>query len=144
MPFEDSAERPPGRNLNHYIEAQVHGDISLKRDAEILVASPCFKGSSLEGNFERLCERYGIELFWHGGFRLHVNEVPDDFRGPTMPSLAERVSTSDYVDALMIGKAAADLRNNPLQWADRGTYEVVLRELKCLWHVLVQFGEQAS
>ncbi|MBF0547662.1 MAG: DUF3626 domain-containing protein [Candidatus Riflebacteria bacterium] len=143
-PAEDPAEISLGRNLNHYIEAQVHGDILLSRDVQLLVADPCFRGSSIEKDFQGLCGKYEIELLWHGGFRLPVNKVPEDFRGPNMPSLAKRVSTKDYVDALMIGKAAADLSNNPEKWADRGTYEVVLQELKCLWHVIVQFGEPVS
>jgi len=144
LPFEDPSGRPPGRNLNHYIEAQVQGNVSLLSDAEILVADPSFKGSSVKEDFEQLCEKYEIELLWHSGFRLAVKEVPDDFRGPTMPSLAERISTGDYVDAFMIGKAAADLKDNPSKWSDRGTYKDVLQELKCLWHVLVQFGEPLS
>lgn len=144
LPFEDPSGRPPGRNLDHYIEAQVQGNVSLLSDVEILVADPSFKGSSVEEDFERLCKKYKIELWWHGGFRLPVKEVPDDFRGPTMPSLAERVSTGVYVDAFMIGQAAADLKDNPSKWADRGSYKVVLQELKYLWHVLVQFGEPLS
>ena len=80
----------------------------------------------------------------HEGFRLAVDKVPDDFRGPNMPSLARRVATDDYVDALAIGKAAADLSRNPSRWTDRGASEVVLQELKCLWHVVVQFGEIAT
>jgi len=144
MPFEDIVGLPQGRNLNHYIEAQVQGEISLIRDADVLVADPSFKGSSIEGVFQRLCEKFEIELFWHGGFKMEPDKVPGDFRGPTMRSLAQRISGGGFVDAHLIGEAAADLENNPSSWADRGPYEVVLQELKCLWHVLVQFGAQES
>ena len=141
MPYKSPSGQPPGRNLNHYIEAQVMGNISLLNDADFLVADASFKGSPIEENLKRLCEMYQIEFVWHSGFRLLVKEVPNDFRGPTMPSLAERVSASDYVDAFLIGKAAADLKKNPSDWKDRGSYKIVLQELKYLWHVLVQFGE---
>lgn len=40
--FSDPSSKEPHRNLNHYIEAQIHGDISLKEDVEVLVADPSF------------------------------------------------------------------------------------------------------
>src|SRR5262245_34791427 len=36
---------PPGRNLDHYIEAQVHGDVALGEDVEALVADPSFRST---------------------------------------------------------------------------------------------------
>ena len=91
-PFENPATVPPGRNLNHYIEAQVHGEVSLMSDAEIVVADPCFQGTPVEDDIQRLCTTYALDLYWHGGFRLLVDDVPDDFRGPTMRSLARRIA----------------------------------------------------
>jgi hypothetical protein len=44
-PFEDPSGRAPRRNLDHYIEAQVHGDVRLREDVEILVADPSFRGT---------------------------------------------------------------------------------------------------
>lgn len=140
-PFPDLSKTAPARNLNHYIEAQVHGDISLLTDADFIVADSSYKGSSTENDLELLCRRYDIELCWHRGFRLRADQVPDDFRGPAMPSLAERVAQGGYVDACTIGQAAADLKNSPSGWTGRGSYEVVLQELKCLWHVVVQYGD---
>jgi hypothetical protein len=32
----------PARNLNQYIEAQVHGELVLRRDVEALVVDPAF------------------------------------------------------------------------------------------------------
>lgn len=143
-PFENPAGRPAGRNLTHYIEAQVHGEISLMTDVDILVADPSFKDSLIEDYFERLSESYNIEVLWHCGFNLASSEVPDDFRGPGMPSLAERVAEGDPVNALRIGIAARDLQQHPEKWSDRGSPALVLQELKCLWHVVVQFGEPAA
>jgi hypothetical protein len=139
-PSEDPSTRMPSRNLNHYIEAQVHGDVRLHDDVEILVADPSFRGTDTGRILETLCERYHIRCYWHGGFVLSPNEVPADFRGPTMPSLAERIATDGSVHAAAIGRAAIDLRRDPSAWAARGSYSEVLQELKLMWHVLVRFG----
>ncbi|MFD0711575.1 DUF3626 domain-containing protein [Paenibacillus sp. GCM10027626] len=139
-PIADPVHDTPARNLNHYIEAQVHGDIRLQDDVEVLVADPSFRGTPMEETFKRLCAKYAIELYWHRGFRLAVDQVPADFRGATMPSLAKRIAQEGYIDARLIGEAAQALKQNPAQWSDRGTEAEVLQELKLLWHVLVRYG----
>jgi hypothetical protein len=75
------------------------------------------------------------------GFALFVDEVPMDFRGPSMPSLAQRIARNGLVDTCTIGSAVMDLKINPSAWSDRGTYKDVLQELKLLWHVLVRYGK---
>ena len=141
--FLDPASLAPRRNLNHYIEAQVHGDVSLAKDAEILVADPSFAGTEIGEKLEALRRRYDVALYWHAGFALALEDIPIDFRGPTMPSLARRVSTagSGYIDVEMIGRAVVALRNDPESFADRGTFDEALQELKLLWHVLVRHGQ---
>jgi len=138
--FENPANRIPSRNLNHYIEAQIHGDISLNDDVHILVADPSFQGTHVGRLLEQICMKYSIDLYWHMGFALLVDEVPVDFRGPSMPSLAERIAHNNFIDASMVGSAVLDLTRNPNAWSDRGTYSEVLQECKLLWHVLVRFG----
>lgn len=141
----DFSSSRTARNLNHYIEAQVHGDISLTNDVEKLVVDPSFRGTSIGSILESLCTDYKIKIFWHQGYALNLSEVPLDFRGPSMPSLAKRVaSASSYLDTHMIGVAAASLKNDPEAWSDRGNYNEVLQELKLLWHVLVTFGKPLS
>ncbi|HEX8528387.1 MAG TPA: DUF3626 domain-containing protein, partial [Cytophagales bacterium] len=124
----------------HYIEAQVHGPVALARDAERMVADPSFRATPTGEVLSQLSAQYGIPLQWHGGFRLPASEVPADFRGPAMPSLARRVAGEGHVDAHRLGLAAAHLKAHPGQWRDRGTYEHCLQELKMLWHVLVRYG----
>lgn len=141
MPFSDSSKCEAKRNLNHYIEAQVHGNIRLKEDVEILVADPSFKGTPTGQILEQICLQYAIQLYWHMGFAMWVDEVPSDFRGPTMPSLAKRIAHHGYIDASMIGSAAMHLKHDPAAWRDRGTEKEVLQELKLLWHVLVRYGK---
>ncbi|MEF2965161.1 DUF3626 domain-containing protein [Paenibacillus sp. M1] len=142
-PVAEIIGKEPNRNLNFYIEAQVHGSVSLREDAEALVADPSFIGTAVGDTLEQLCEKYRIELYWHKGSVLQVKEVPADFRGPSMPSLAERVAHHNRIDAYRIGLAAADLKRDPASWGDRGNYEEVLQELKLLWHVLVKYGKPA-
>jgi hypothetical protein len=141
-PFSDLSNQEPNRNLNHYIEAQIHGVISLAEDVEVLVADPSFKGTYIGRVLEELCSKYSIALYWHMGFSLLVDEVPVDFRGPSMPSLAKRIARgNEYIDVSMIGSAAIDLKRDPVSWSDRGSYMEVLQELKLLWHVLVRYGK---
>ncbi|HUX52539.1 MAG TPA: DUF3626 domain-containing protein [Spirochaetia bacterium] len=139
-PFGDPAGGKPSRNLNRYIETQVHGEVSLADDVDILVADPSFADSATGDIMRALCARYSIALYWHMGFTLEPAEVPQDFRGPTMPSLAHRVACEGWVDASAIGEAAMGLKMNPAAWSDRGSYGEVLQELKLLWHVLVRYG----
>ncbi|MEJ9115735.1 DUF3626 domain-containing protein [Bacillus paramobilis] len=140
-PFIDLVKKESARNLNHYIEAQIHGDISLKEDVEALVVDPSFKSMDVGRTLEEICLKYSIDLYWHMGFVLPIDEVPMDFRGSKMPSLARRIARNNCIDANIIGSAVVDLKSNPLSWSDRGTYEEVLQELKLLWHVLVRFGK---
>ncbi|MGG2027033.1 DUF3626 domain-containing protein [Gottfriedia sp. S16(2024)] len=140
-PFLDPRNMEANRNLNHYIEAQVHGDISLNEDVEMLVADPSFKNTPVGICLEQICYKYSIELYWHMGFVLTVDEVPVDFRGLSMPSLAKRIACNNIIDANVIGSAVMSLERNPLSWSDRGTYKEILQELKLLWHVLVRYGK---
>jgi len=140
QPFADPSGRAPTRNLNHYVEAQVHGDVRLADDVDLLVADPSFQGTEVGRTLESLCERYQIRCFWHPGYTLPATAVPPDFRGPAMPSLAARIASDGWVDAAAIGRAAMALQRDPSAWADRGAPGTVLQELKLLWHVLVRFG----
>ncbi|TVX94112.1 DUF3626 domain-containing protein [Paenibacillus agilis] len=144
QPLKDPSNRKPSRNLNDYIESQVHGDITLKEDVDILVADPSFKGSFTGEILEQMCMKYSIKLYWHMGFVMKVDEIPSDFRGPTMPFLAKRIAQHGYVDANVIGAAAVDLKRNPELWKDRGSYEEVLQELKYMWHILVRYGNRQA
>jgi len=140
-PYSNPSSKEPNRNLNHYIEAQIHGDISLKDDVEIVVADPSFNGIHTGRILEQICSQYSIDLYWHMGFGLLVDEIPSDFRGSSMPSLTKRIAKNNYIDASTIGSADINLKSNPALWSDRGTYKEVHQELKYLWQVLVRYGK---
>ncbi|MEU6078356.1 DUF3626 domain-containing protein [Micromonospora sp. NPDC047074] len=134
-----------GRALDDYIEAQVHGELSLARDVEALVVDPSFEGTEAGATLAGLARRHGFALHWHAGFTLPVDRIDPDFRGPAIPPLAARVHAEfaqpgEPVDAALIGRAAVSVVTEPSRWADRGPTEVTLQHLKQLWHVLVRFG----
>jgi hypothetical protein len=144
-----SARRPnislgePGRVLDTGIEAQIHGPVQLERDIELLVADPAFAPTRVGQSLVELADKYGFDLQWHRGFRLPVRDVRDDFRGPAMPRIAERIAGKEGIlDAAVIGAAAASLHQDPGQWSEWGGYFDVLRLFRQLWHVLVHFGNR--
>lgn len=145
QPRRDPATGQAGRVLDTQIEAQVHGPIDLHRDVELLVADPAFAATATGTVLRELALRYEIPPQWHCGFRLAVHEVPDDFRGPEMPRLAQRIAGSDgTLDAAVIGIAEASLHKQPDAWRDWGNHAEALQHLKQLWHVLVHYGLPAS
>jgi Protein of unknown function (DUF3626) len=140
-PRTDPADLAPGRVLDSQIEAQVHGAVDLRTDIELLVPDPAFQRDATGELLRRLARRYEIPLRWHHGFRLAVDRVPPDFRGPEMPRLARRMAGEDgVVDAAVIGAAEASLHREAHVWRDYGTHAEVLQHLKQLWHVLVHYG----
>jgi hypothetical protein len=133
----------PGRVLDTGVEAQIHGSLMLDRDVETLVADPAFVHTGVGQSLVELADKYGFDLLWHCGFRLAVRDVPDDFRGPAMPRIAERIAGRDGIlDAAVIGRAAASSHHDPGQWSEWGGYFDVLRVFRQLWHVLVHFGNR--
>jgi hypothetical protein len=135
-----------GRALDDYIEAQIHGEHSIARDAEAIVADPSFQGTETGEVIEATARKYRLTLEWHPGFELALSEVPDDFRGPEMPALAKRVldgwAVGDaHIDAAAIGLAAASVGTHPELWQDWGTPKRTLQHLKYLWHILVIYGK---
>jgi hypothetical protein len=144
QPRRDPSDGDPGRVLDSGIEAQIHGSIRLDQDVEVLVADPAFAATPVGRTLSELAETYGFALQWHGGFRLAVRDVPDDFRGPVMPRFAQRIAGMDGIlDAAEIGRAAASLHNEPERWHEWGSYLETLRLLRQLWHVLVHYGGRA-
>ncbi len=134
----------PARNLDGYIEAQVHGGVSLGDDVEMIVLDPSFHGSAVESDITAAAERYGFDLAWHGGSEIEVEEVPDDFRGPSMPAIASRVARADgIVGAHAIGVAALEDRfEEPTSHGD--PQESPRQQLKYLWHTLLAHGRDAG
>jgi hypothetical protein len=143
MPRADPSNGVPGRVLDSGIEGQVHGPIEVAHDVERIVVDSSFNGTNTGECLERLCLKHALPLDWHIGFRLAVKDVRDDFRGPIMPRLAQRIAPPGRLDAACIGDAQRSLRLQPEQWREWGTPAETLQYLKQLWHVLVYYGEPA-
>ena len=140
---DDPARLPVKRNLDEYIEAQVHGPIELGWDIDRLVADPSYRGTKTGMHLHEISVRYGIPLQWHPGFVVPVDMVPDDFRGPSMPAFARWVADiagKESLDAAAIGAASASLGREPESWRRWGTQDEALRLLRQAWHVVVKFG----
>ena len=127
------------RNLDHYVEAQVHGDISLTNDVESLIADASFKGTEVGNALELLANTHDIKLCWRPAYRLAVESVPDDFRGPNMVKLAKQIAIDGEITAFAIGQAAQRVANNQRSLSEE-EIQAELQQLKLLWHVLVKFG----
>jgi hypothetical protein len=99
-----------------------------------------------DGPAPRFGSCYGIPMRWHCGFRLAVDMVPDDFRGPAMQPLGRRIAPEGVLDAAVIGVAEASLHRRPQVWENwgMGTRDEILQHLKQLWHVLVHYGSPAE
>ena len=140
QPFKNPIDMASTHNLDFYIEVQRHGLTSLKSNSSILVTDPSFEGTNTGATLKKIASQYNLQYFVHRGFNLKADEVPFDFRGPNMQSLAKRISDQGVINARVIGDAARDVVLNSKDWFDRGTTAEVLQELKLLWHCLVRYG----
>jgi hypothetical protein len=133
----DSTAHP---NLNHYIEAQIHGEIRLGEAVDSLVADPSFQGTPAGETLADLGRAYGIPLRWHPGLQIPADDVPGDHRGGEMPAVAAKIAEDGVIHAELIGRAALDAQKNPQGW--EGFAAPPSRLLKYLWHVLLRFGTE--
>jgi hypothetical protein len=115
-----------GRALDDYVEAQIHGGLTLGEDVTAVVADPSFAGTEFEAFLRTACGK----LIWSPGFVLSPAEFPAELRGPLVPPLAAEVADRYGVaelNAEVIGRAARE------PGAD-------LQLVKYLWHILVLLG----
>jgi len=143
-PLDEQWTHPPARNLDFYIEAQVHGAVALDSDVDALVADPSFLATPIGRKLEAIAERYHLKLHWHAGSALDLCDVPDDFRGPKMPDIARSiVPKGDRLTAALIGNAAraieATLADHRL-CRELGSPGNAQQQLKLLWHCLLRYG----
>lgn len=120
----DQSAEPPDL-LDDYIEAHVHGHVSLGADTEALVLDPSFRGTAVQAAAESL----DCPLEWHMGFRLSVTELDTfrAYRGPQFVELARRIVQDRVLTPRAIGEAARTGEHDP-------------QDLKRVWHILARFG----
>lgn len=128
------------RELDGYVEAQIHGGVSLQDDVVAIVVDPSFAGTDVHARLEMVAQTYGLDLGWHGGSALAVADVPVDFRGPTMPDLAAQVAgLRQVLDAASIGRSARNIEFTPPS-IEGDPAEGPMQQHKYLWHCLLRFG----
>jgi hypothetical protein len=134
----------PGRELDTYVEAQIHGGVHLADDVAELVLDPSFSRTDTAEYLARASARFGFELSWHDGSELETAAIPGDSRGPTMPDLGRRVARPDgVVDAHAIGRAARSIVHGSMQ-PTRDAADSDAQQLKYLWHVVLALGHDAA
>jgi hypothetical protein len=111
--------------LDDYIEAQVHGQVSLGLDVEALVLDPVYAGTAVETAASAL----GCPVEWHAGFRLTTEQLRSHpgYRGQEYVDLGTEIAVDGVLDPLIIGEAAGTGRYDP-------------QALKKVWHYLARFG----
>jgi hypothetical protein len=111
--------------LDDYVEAHVHGVITLSGDVEALVLDPCYRGTPVEADAVRL----GCPVEWHGGFRVTQADLRRNagYRAREFAELGVSLARDGCLTAVMIGDAARAGRHDE-------------QALKRVWHYVARFG----
>lgn len=64
---EGSPPQRSARELDRYVEAQIHGGIDLARDVERIVVDPSFRRTDIEHDLRQAAEREGFDVDWNEG-----------------------------------------------------------------------------
>lgn len=80
-----------GRALDTFVEAQVHGPVSLARDVEAVVVDASFSHTSVGATLLELSSTYDIPLRWHPALRFGPTSSPRRF-GDSRPGASPSVS----------------------------------------------------
>jgi hypothetical protein len=107
--------------LDDYIEAHVHGPLRLVDDVEALVLDPCYQGTAIEAQAQRLL----VPVEWHPGFRLPVDVLRQhpQYRGQRYVDLGVQLARHGVLDPACLGAGEHDPQ-----------------DLKKVWHCLARYG----
>lgn len=110
--------------LDDYIEAHVHGPISIEEDVEAIVLDPSYAGTSVE----QAAAKLQCPIEWHEGFRLFRSELPRcvDYRGVRAAELLQELFQDEPLTPRHLGAA----RRAGLDF----------QVLKQAWHCMAKFG----
>ncbi|KQZ05865.1 hypothetical protein ASD21_17905 [Caulobacter sp. Root1455] len=110
--------------LDDYIEAHVHGRLSVADDVAAIVLDPSYRGTTIETAARSL----PCAVEWHDGFRLPRERLADceRYRGPDAARTLEALEVDGFVTPADIGQA----RRNGLD------YQLA----KWAWHCVARFG----
>ena len=120
------ADKHVGDPLDNYIEAHIHGQLSLHNDVECLVLDPAFQKTDIETEAIEL----PVDIRWHKGFQLGVNELGQylDYRGAQFVTLAKEIAEDSVLNIMTLARAE---KSDQYQAQD----------IKKVWHYLACFGD---
>ena len=131
-----------GRCLDHYVEAQVHGELRLDRDVEALVLDASLLARPEGEALRQAARTHGFAFETHPGYRLRPEALPQDFRGPRVCELAHALAAGRaWVDAATLAEAEDDAHAAPERWSSWGEAPARTQLFKQLWHGIVAWGE---
>jgi Protein of unknown function (DUF3626) len=112
--------------LDNYIEAHIHGPLSMVDDVDAVVLDPSFRGTSIE----EVADSLGCGVEWHNGFRLPVERIAECevYRGPVAASAIIRIAEDKVVTPAILGHA----RDRLLDY----------QTAKWVWHCIARFGHE--
>ena len=102
-----------------------------------MVIDPSFEGTAVGDTMRWAAERYGFRIDQHDGSVVDPDRIPDDFRGPSVVTLARQIADSGRgVDAAAAGRWAAQF---PPTVASRTGDDPssVLQQVKYLWRAVL-------
>jgi hypothetical protein len=125
MSLIEPAETDDQDDLDDYVEAQVHGLLSLEHDVEAVVLDPSHQGTAV-GDAAAVLP---CPVEWHAGFRLAVSQMQrhPDYGGQQYVDLGCHLAVDGILTPRVIGDAARTERHEP-------------QELKRVWYYLARFG----
>jgi hypothetical protein len=148
--------------IDAFLEAQIHGPVTLTDDVQDLVIDPSFRGSATAEALLQAAELYGFRVRWNAGSQLAADEIP--LEEPLLPesrrwaafcaggraaalasSVVDRFAPdAGHLDAAALGAAAASVVREPQAWESWPDSEDALTRLKDLWHILIVYGHPAE
>jgi len=113
--------------LNRYIEAQVHGGVSVPGDVEAIVVDPTFDDETTL----RLADEAGLAVERHPGYRLDlaVVEADPEYRGADTVEVARAIAVDGVLTPAVVGRARVSGEHDP-------------QLVKYVWHHLARFGRE--
>ncbi|MFC5079731.1 hypothetical protein VTH8203_03351 [Vibrio thalassae] len=121
----DKARLSSTDRLDDYIEAHIHGTLSLKDDVECVVLDPIFRATVIE----QYALELGVPIQWHNGYELSIETMRQylDYRGMPFVELAQELAQDGIINAQLLGLAVTSKRYDE-------------QDIKKIWHYLARFG----
>jgi hypothetical protein len=134
-----------GRNLDYCIETHIHGEVLLDKDIEALYLDGSFKNTEIQSLADTLSKKYKIGLHWIPKRQIRIDSIDDNFRGPMIRPLAEKIGLrfgdgTNVINAALIGKASCESIIKPDMWGDIGNGIELFQYFKQLWHTTAYYG----